>query len=349
VLSLLLAGCGGAADSLTLVSYNVQNLFDGEHTGAEYAGFTPESGWDGERYYTRLTRLAHVLTRLAAPRADVIVLQEVENHRIISDLVHDFLRHRYTVVAGAWDQGPNRVYILSRLPVRSCRAHGSVGVAVRPEGGAARVLWSDRAMVDVELAAPFGTLRLLGCHWKSQSGGERETEPRRQAAAALLRASLDQRAALPLIIAGDLNEDVDEYDQHAGAWPTALMPAGRTSGGPDWIAGALLVTDRPEAAGWRGATPVFYSPWYAAEAAGSYRHGGQWERLDQALFLPPADESAKALRWEVKLRVVDHPELLGGDGPRRYDPRSGSGYSDHLPIVVTVARVRELAGTRRPE
>jgi CubicO group peptidase (beta-lactamase class C family) len=94
-----------------------------------------------------------------------------------------------------------------------------------------------------------------------------------------------------------------------------------------------LVTSTPEAAGLRSDEVVLYSPWLTTPARGTYYHAGRWERLDQVLLLPG---SGRAMR--VSLRVVDDDALTTDDGrPARYDPRTGYGYSDHLPVVVQVS------------
>ena len=104
---------------------------------------------------------------------------------------------------------------------------------------------------------------------------------------------------------------------------TAATGAGRS----------LFVTSTPEAAGVRPEGVVVFSPWFASNSPGSYSHAGRWERLDQVLVLPG---SARGVR--TSLRVVSDDALVTDDGrPARYDPRTGYGYSDHLPVVVEVS------------
>ena len=198
-------------------------------------------------------------------------------------------------------------------------------------------------MVDAEIdvGRSAGIIRVIVCHWKSQSGGERETEPQRIQSAALLRTLLTAAdGEQPTLIVGDLNEDVDEFRQHGGSYPTALMPHGGVEAGPAVPGGvsfgaerSLLVTSTPEAAGLRPEGVVVYSPWLASTANGSYYHAGRWERLDQVLVLPGSGRGVR-----TSLRVVDDDALVTDDGrPARYDPRTGYGFSDHLPVVVQVS------------
>ena len=336
----MLAGCTGSAAPITLVTYNAQNLFDATDDGTEYAQYQSAGGWTADRYYQRLIRLDHVLKGLVTPKPDIIALQEIEGQRVISDLVRDFLRGRYHLAVSPNSDSSIRVALLSRFPLRSLRIHQSVAVAVCP-GPTPRPpveVWSGREMVDAEIdvSRSMGSIRVIACHWKSQSGGERETEPQRIQSAALLRTLLTNTGGEPpTVIVGDLNEDVEEFHQHGGSYPTALMPRGTAVPGTAATGAgrSLFVTSTPEAAGVRPEGVVVFSPWFASNSPGSYYHAGRWERLDQVLVLPG---SARGV--QVSLRVVDEGALTTDDGrPARYDPRTGYGYSDHLPVVVEVS------------
>ena len=348
VACIMFTGCTGPAAPITIVTYNAQNLFDATDDGTEYAQYQSAGGWTADRYYKRLIRLDRVLKEMVTPKPEIIALQEIEGRRVISDFTRDFLRGRYQVVMSPGSDGATQVALLSRFPLRSLRIHQSVAVAVCPAPIPRPPVerWSSREMVDAEIdvGRGAGLIRVIACHWKSQSGGERETEPQRIQSAALLRMLLVASTAgsaaagcgsapvggeLPTLIVGDLNEDVEEFRQHGGSYPTALMPVGTATPGDGR---SLLVTSTPEAAGLRSDGVVLYSPWLASSIRGSYYHAGRWERLDQVLLLPGSTRVV-----QMSLRVVDNPELLTEDGrPARYAPRTGYGFSDHLPVVVQV-------------
>jgi endonuclease/exonuclease/phosphatase family metal-dependent hydrolase len=336
-----LAGCERAPQPVIFVTYNTQNLFDATEVGTEYDQYSEAGGWTADSYYKRLIRLGHVLGELVRPKPDIIALQEIESPQVISDLLRDFLRDGYQVAMSPDSESTIRVALISRHRLSSIRIHRSVAVALCP--GASPMpavgLWQGREMVDARIDVGHGweTIRVVVCHWKSQSGGERQTEAQRIQSAALLETLLADTPRVPdgsgrplTLIVGDLNEDVDEYGQHGGAYPTALMVA-TTSDGP--IAEpdpSIRVVASLAAAGLRANELTLYSPWLESDARGSYYHAGRWERLDHVLVLPG---SARGV--EAKLAVVNAPELVGDDGrPARYDPRTGRGYSDHLPVVV---------------
>ena len=366
---------------LSLLSYNVQNLFDDRDDGTEYDAFRASSGWDRERYYGRLERTEAAI-RLAAGALpggrlpDVLVLQELESARVAADLARDFLRRYRHIAAGPAGTTTTQVVILSRHRPALLRAHGALVVRDVPDTSARGLaassfttVWRGRDTVEVRLSSP--DLVLLAAHWKSQSGGEAPTEYLRRLEAALARAlthdwyreeALRAPAAggvgrPPLLLVGDLNEDLHEYQQHGGAYPTALLPARappdadsteRAAGDGERVPGGSLLfvsQSTPEAPSpGRGpsvgaaeldgslphGTPVFRTLWDSDSGRGTYHYRGQWERLDHAMLLAGPS-------WTGSLVVADVPGLVDTDGrPLRYQAWTGQGISDHVPIAVSL-------------
>lgn len=348
-LIVLLAGCG-PSPPLVLLTYNVQNLFDAVDDGTEYSTYRSDAGWTTNRYYDRLKRLAHLLQDLLPHRPDIIVLEEIEGPRVIGDLLRDFLRRDYAAVLAPETPSAVRVAVLTRLPITAVRIHRSEAVAVTAAPGrrAPVHLWRSRELVDVDLEwrgdvrgrAPE-VLRIVAGHWKSQSGGESETEPQRVQIAALIAAAIAVANSAPrlgTVIIGDLNEDVEEYRQHGGRYRTALMPSDvRTPpSGPQ----PIRLTGDPASAGVDGHRVVGFSPWLTSSTPGTYFHAGRWERLDQVIIVPGPETIL-----ETRLEVIAHPDLVRDDGhPRAYNTRTGAGYSDHLPAVATID-VRSAPGS----
>jgi hypothetical protein len=133
------------------------------------------------------------------------------------------------------------------------------------------------------------------------------------------------------LLVGDLNQDLSELPQPASF--------------PDGVRGAdtaALHTGfayrSPDSQFWR--VGGFATLWNSDSGPGSYWFDGAWERLDHAFFyLPQAYASGAA--WETELTAVQRPELLTGAGlPHRYNPRTGTGVSDHLPLVVSLSTPR---------
>ena len=262
--------------------------------------------------------------------ADLVALQEVEHAGAARRLVHlELSRQGYRHVA--WLPDPRSAtgpVVLSKLPVRRVGALWVEGPPQRPL----------RPILEVEVAlgetADAPSLFLFNNHWKSRHGGAAETEPYRLRAAATLAARLREiHRADPkadVIVAGDLNASVDEYERRGGRYLTALMPASAAAGG------ALAVTaDAPPPA----ASPALFSPWHAYRAAGrvpdgSYRYRGTWETIDHLLLGPGLfDGVGVSYAGGDRFAVISDGLLDASGGPRRFirGPSPG-GYSDHLPL-----------------
>ncbi|MFW5688617.1 MAG: endonuclease/exonuclease/phosphatase family protein [Spirochaetota bacterium] len=331
-----LAPFGSNRRSTRIISYNVQNLFDDRLDGGEYDEYRPGAGWDRGRYYARLERIDRVVRGVSAGRPpDILVLQEIESARVAHDLANDVLRRYRHVSAGASGRTTTQVVVLSRDRPASMRAHRVSFVEHVPAGERRRDPPPDpgpgfrvvrRGRDLLELSFPDRSLHILAAHWKSQSGGEATTEPMRIAEARLAQAvvaSRDVAEGTASLLIGDLNEDLYEGRQHGYAYETALVERG----------GAVTLVDSPPQRSGSGGDRWFRSLWGDDSGRGTYWYRGEWERLDHA-FLRAGP------RWRGSLRAVVLPEIVSDAGtPLRYDPRTGRGYSDHLPILVDLERL----------
>ena len=339
---LLLAACTGSARTITVVSYNVENLFDAEVDGGEYREFTRAGGWNEALYTAKLRAIGRALAAADRGGADLVALQEVEHHgaaRRLLELELDGLGYRHLV----WLPDPhnaNGPVVLSKLPVRRVGAlwadNGPVASSEGGlEGGLARPL---RPILEVEIAlgsaADAPSLFLFNNHWKSKNGGAAETEVYRRRAAALLAARLQEISAADpaaeILVVGDLNESIDEYDRQERRYATALMPAAAPA-----AAGGLRVTGSVPPA--REPLELF-SPWLVHDAGaappGSYRYRGAWETIDHLLLGPGLfDEVGLSYAGGAGFAVIHDGLLDAGGSPQAFyrGPPTG-GHSDHLPL-----------------
>ena len=332
VAALLLAACSGSVSTITLVSYNVENLFDAEADGGEYREYTRDGGWTEALYTAKLRAIGRALAAAERDGADLVALQEVEHDAVARRLLAlelDGLGYRHVL----WLPDPdnaNGPVVLSKLPVRRVGALWPGGV----EGGLARPL---RPILEVEVAlgsdADARSLFLFNNHWKSKYGGAAETEVYRRRAAAVLGARIEEISAADpaaeIVVVGDLNESIDEYERQGRRYATALMPAAEPAAG-----GALRVTGSVPPA----REPIeLYSPWLAHDAGeappGSYRYRDTWETIDHVLLGPGLfDETG--LSYAAGGFAVIHDGLLdsGGAPLAFYRGPPAGGYSDHLPL-----------------
>ncbi len=338
----VLATAAGRTPVWRALSYNVQNLFDDEVAGGEFPSFTPQSGYDGYAYWSRLDVISTVLRELEVRQAQLLVLIEVEHPGVVAELTGTLIGGEWHIAAGLPPQFGTQVVVASRVP--SIQTHIHAATEVIAGGDRNPLLWRSRDAVAVRLPrGPAGKEPFLvyAAHWKSQRGGAEQTAAYRILEARLAR-SVIRRAEIPALLIGDLNEDpLLEAD---GSRFSALEVDG--AGGSQLPASVSSVSVDNQMSGILS-LPVTARPWprerfiwlWADDSGpGSYVYRGLWQRLDQAfLYLPAA--AGDTDHWFAGLQAQTRPRLTDEHGvPLRYDPRTGRGVSDHLPISVTLAR-----------
>ncbi|HDQ15026.1 MAG TPA: endonuclease/exonuclease/phosphatase family protein [Sediminispirochaeta sp.] len=330
----LLADKPSDSESITVLSYNVQNLFDSSSDGTEYDDYDPSTGdWNEELFHLKLLQIAEVLGRFPEGGADIVLLQEVENRNALDQLRNHYLKasgYRYAAVTDAENSAVNNA-VLSRYPIEEILVH-SVSLEGRVGG---------RPIMEIEFDLGEENVRMLNCHWKSKAGGARETEEMRIAAAELVGRRMRELALaeVPALVAGDLNVNADEWERIDGAYPTALLPYGLRGEVRNWTHRPLYITGDFAESRSDGEATVLFSPWCSGERfSGSYAYQGQWQRIDHFLLNRTFDDQRG---WEYADFEVIHDEaLLRDDGlPKRWISDLGTGYSDHLPLLLRLERV----------
>jgi len=342
--ALALSSCGVSCSAvgaeqkrpLSILSYNVLSLFDPVDDGTEYSDFSVAKGsWDEARYRRRLDNLAKVALEgtkgsVTTAGPDILCLVEVEDRRVLEDLRDGPLKsagYRYIAISPAPGAAIN-TGLLSRIPIASLAAHAISGTSISR---------GRRNILEAVLEVDGARLGLLVCHWKSKLEGAEATEEERREAAALVASRVTALIAadpdIGIVVCGDFNENPDEYVRVGRRYATALMPEAeaRVPAGE-----RLLIAPGAGETGFRGGEPVLYSPW--AESDGfSYAYKGERERIDGFLISTTLLLGGK-LRYR-SFSVVDAPFLLDSSGaPLPWSSYSGVGYSDHLPILLTLER-----------
>ena len=96
VLALFLpAGCadGGRSvpDALSVLTWNVEALFDGQDDGNEYAEYRAAQGWNEEKYRSRLTAIGKAFGQIEGGPPDAAVFIELENEAVLGLLAEEYL------------------------------------------------------------------------------------------------------------------------------------------------------------------------------------------------------------------------------------------------------------------
>ena len=202
----------------TIAFYNVENLFDTENDSLTFDDDrTPEGkdNWTRERYHKKVAHISKVLSEIGVDVAntcpDIIGLCEVENQKVVEDLVnHPNLQDKnYGIIH--FDSPDERgidvalIYKKSAFLPESFKSHRLI--LLDDEGN--RDYTRDQLVVGGLLDNQ--KMYFIVNHWPSRSGGESRSRPYRLAAAKLNKRIIDSLTLLnisPKIISlGDLNDD----------------------------------------------------------------------------------------------------------------------------------------------
>ncbi|MDR2630907.1 MAG: endonuclease/exonuclease/phosphatase family protein [Spirochaetaceae bacterium] len=347
VFILILLGCAGCTASsvrdsretrtIAIAAWNVQALFDGIETGTEYGEYTASSGWSEEKFTARLTSLSQGVEQLAA---DVLAVIEVENLQILEELASALWAKQpypWTFFANN-PEASLGLGVLSRFPFTKTKTHSAVyGKEVTP-----------RPILEVWIEPEGQPLVLFICHWKSKLGGDKNTEPLRRAGARIINRRMkeigQENPGTPVIILGDLNENHDEFYRQNGSYRSALLPddgaAAELAGGAvdSWrVVDFLIISGEkpPRTEYFSPDSPVFYSPWGIELSPGSYHYQNTWETIDH-LLLSKALFDLSGWDFDSCLVMAQEPFLTDKGYPNAYNPRTGFGLSDHLPLKLVL-------------
>ncbi len=308
----------GEAPSVTLGQLNVWNFFD-----AEDDPHARDTVYEPDQYRARLVKLAGLIARdMDAP--DVVSLQEVENARVLDDLLAmpqlAGMGYQKVMSSKADTRGIRNaiLYRATHLQLRSLEEPNPIST-LPPEDP--DLIGHDRLFARGSMVATFGlagaddahyaAFTLINNHFKSKVGGD-FWEPRRRAQGAFIGGLVDAlRGAepnVPVLVTGDLN----------ATWADGAYQAlQRRSDGSARLHDALAAL--PE------------SDRY------TYVYRGTKNLLDHLLVTPDAADAIDGVR-------ILHLNTRKDSATKRFNSRTTHGTSDHDPIV---ARLRLDPAPRR--
>lgn len=317
------ASGNGEDRSYRIMFYNTENLFDTVDDSLTLdEDFTPagKMHWTYQRYRTKLRYLYKVIVAAGASMPpDIIGLCEVENRKVLEDLVRGTPLNRYYYRIVHKDSPDKRGIDVALLyNAHRVKYLGSEFHHVIKPGLFTRDILCCKALLGTD------TCYFLVNHWPSRSEGQIETDPDRFAAAKQLRLLADSifsSHAMPkIIIMGDFNDEpADE----------SLV---------DYL---KVETDLN-----KPLCTVLYNLTLAPStgtAKGTLKYQGQWNSFDQIIVSGSLLLSTKGLRVETGgYRIFSNMFLLTEDrrynGFKPYRTYSGykyhGGFSDHLPVYV---------------
>lgn len=293
-----------SAESLCIVSYNVENLFHPKHdTIITNEGiiekddheWTPEGErhWSYTRYYRKVENIARVLTNIGEwEGVDIVGLQEVENALCVKRLCYTLRKGEYDYVHY---ESPDRRGIDVALIYKKSRVDTIRTRAIRVDLGEQ----TTRDILYVCAKVEKDTLHFFVCHMPSQRGGKAESEWKRKRAKQVLQQAVDSvfrvDSEAKIIVMGDMNEEGCMNAEMSG------------------LADKRMRGD------------------------GTHKYNGRWTFLDHFLVCPSLDSLSQALVYNAEWIMETDEKYLGVKPKRTYNGFVyQNGFSDHLPIVLHI-------------
>ena len=288
-----------AQDSLTIVSYNVENLFDCEHdTLKNDSSFLPQGlhHWNYHHYQTKLNRIAQVLVNISGWESAALVgLCEVENKRCLRDLCYRLRRFHYQYVHYESDdeRGIDVALLYDSTKVKILN---SKTLCVPLENDVTRDILYVKALIEGK-----DTLHAMVCHLPSQLGGSATTSKKRQIAKQVIQNEINTilhvQPKANVVVMGDMNsEAIDDLQ-------------GMNN----------LMIDLEK------------------EGIGTHKYQGMWSCLDQFYVSSALKNTTRASIFSPEWLLEEDTKYLDYQPKRTYvGYRYHDGYSDHLPVVLKI-------------
>jgi len=310
-----------AQGSLTVMFYNVENLFDTvDDPDTRDEDFTPGGryAWTEERLSAKLNRLEEVIVKGGGLPA-VLGLCEVENREVLERLIRQpgLNRFPYSIVhRDSPDlRGIDVAFLYRTDELEVIHSQWKTVRISNPSNS------RTRDILYVKGNAQGLPIHFFVNHWPSRSGGQEASAPWRAEAAGVLRAAIDSilqtDARASILCMGDFN------DHPMDASVRDVLGANTES---------KFLFNLMEEPSRRG--------------EGSHWYRGEWGMLDQIIVSPALISGAEG--WRVSsegARVIRDVFLLFTDKDGMSRPNRTyagdkyiGGYSDHLPVVVKLVR-----------
>ena len=310
-------------EKILVAFYNLDNLFDTiDDPSVNDAEFTPQGKyrWDAYKFAQKIDKLAKVIRQMDGSESpDVLGVCELENRSAFSalavacdpsgsfDLVHEDSEDERGIDVGLlYNRNKLKLLDFKNYPVRLSSDSND-----RTRG----VLW-----VKLKSNNSDDTFQFIVCHFPSRREGKIKSMQNRLDAAKICKSIVAERCLTTkqnLVLLGDFNDE---------PWDQSL-----TIG---------LGAQKPGSESGTGLFNLMYA--FNTKTSGTYRYKDQWDILDQFILsealldghLPdylPASVGIKSDKWLFqKGKFAGYPlRTFGGE-------KWLNGYSDHLPVFMTI-------------
>jgi predicted extracellular nuclease len=307
--------------NITVVFYNVENLFDTQNTpGGNDAEFTPEGAnkWTKDRYIKKVEDISKVLSSVNKNELpEIIGLCEIENRKVLDDLVktkqlsggnykiEHYESPDFRGIDCALLYRPDEFRVIKSAPFH-------VSFTDDPKFTTRDILYVKGETKNHE------EFNIFVNHWPSRIGGLEQTEPKRVAVARLLKSKIDSVLTVNpnanILVMGDMNDEPSNKSLNE-------ILAAKS---PDTKKAALVNL----------MFPVLKSK------KGSYNYRGNWNMLDNIVVSAGLLDNS-GFQCVEKQGFVFHEKWMEYDKNGEISPNrtySGTNYyggvSDHFPVFV---------------
>ncbi|MBC8320351.1 MAG: endonuclease/exonuclease/phosphatase family protein [Bacteroidetes bacterium] len=326
-LIIILASCTKKnTNSFTFAFYNVENLFDTiDDLNISDEGYLPNSkvAWNTERYNLKLNNMSKVMKSIdPAGFPALFGICEVENISVVEDLIN------HPNLAGAGykaihkDSPDERGIDVALL--YNPEIFKPVGTRfIVPEFPDNPELKTRDILYFKGVVNKNDTLHVFINHWVSRWGGQKETEPHRIQIAKVIKnitdSILNNELNANIIIAGDLNDNPSD---------TSIYK----------VLEALEISDIP------GGKSLYNLSLKQFKNGFGSLYYKSWDMFDQIIV------STSLITGKNGLKVSSTEQVVFKEDWMLYQPKGGpvrpsrtasgsnyyGGYSDHLPIMVSI-------------
>ncbi|MCK5028368.1 MAG: endonuclease/exonuclease/phosphatase family protein [Bacteroidales bacterium] len=310
----------------TVAFYNLENLFDTLDTpDKDDFEYTPEGEkkWDSKKYHSKLKNMSEVIaqigTDLTKTAPAIIGVSEIENKTVLEDLVKMPALKKYNYKVVHYESPDKRGVDVGLLYQSSMFEVKNTVSATLTIEGRDDFFSRDQLVVSGELDGEM--IHIIVNHWPSRYGGEKNSRPRRNAAADLTRSladsimNLDENAKI--IIVGDLNDDPNNE--------SLLKHLKAKKSKENTKPGELYNTTYP----------LFQ------KGVGTLAYRDNWNLFDQIIVSYPLIEDDKSSFKYYKTAIFDKDFLKRDNGRYKGYPKRThgggvylNGYSDHFPVYI---------------
>lgn len=306
-------------ETYTIAFYNIENLFDIDNDPLTHDDdFLPTSvnRWTPKRYQNKLKKLGTVISQIGVENTDVapaiIGLAEVENQKVLSDLVNskNLIKENYSYVHyDSMDERGIDVALLYKSDIFKYEKSETFSVYLQNDLGLQDYT---RDILLVEGKLNNESVTILVNHWSSRREGVKETEFKRIAAAKAVNSILKklklENPNQKIIVMGDFNDNPND---------NSLM----------------LLEKESELFN------PFKTVW--SRDMGSLNHHFQWHLFDQILFSTNFFNSTSSNLVFKGAQVFNSKFLTQYKGKYKGQPfrtyvgkKYKGGFSDHFPVYI---------------